>query len=315
MPGVAGCDPRGRPHGQLLTEANLRRVVGHGYRRRGFLVTRRPASREATFRAADACHRRLRVFTKLQMQSRHRIFVQRNIGAVHFVLLRMLNKENQDGRHQQPQDARAAPADAAIRRSAEAVQQGGRATSDVLRQGAEVGADVERRGVEAGADTARRFADAANDTARRSAQAVADSQRQIVQDAAQKFEEVSRKMAEAAQGTTENVRKLMALPNAAEGGLRDLQQSMAGLVEGVVQTNLRVAQEVFRMSNPAAVVELQQRFAASTRTPCCRTAPRWCAPCAAPRRDPAPARAGDRAAAARAGHQNPGRAALRDAAE
>ena len=159
-----------------------------------------------------------------------------------------------------PQDARAAPADAAIRRSAEAVQQGGRATSDVLRQGAEVGADVERRGVEAGADTARRFADAANDTARRSAQAVAETQRQIVQDAAQKFEEVSRKMAEAAQGTTENVRKLMALPNAAEGGLRDLQQSMAGLVEGVVRTNLRAAQEVFRMSNPAAVVELQQRF-------------------------------------------------------
>ena len=159
-----------------------------------------------------------------------------------------------------PQDARAAAADAAIRRSAEAVQQGGRATSDVLRQGAEVGADVERRGVEAGADTARRFADAANDTARRSAQAVAETQRQIAQDAAQRFEEVSRKVAEATKGTTENLRQLMALPNAAEGGLRDLQQSMAGLVEGVVQTNLRVAQEVFRMSNPAAVVELQQRF-------------------------------------------------------
>ncbi len=159
-----------------------------------------------------------------------------------------------------PQDARAA-ADAAIRRSAEAVQQGGRATSDVLRQGAEVGADVERRGSEAGADTARRFADAANDTARRSAQAVAEAQRQIAQDAAQRFEEVSRKVAEAARGTTENVRRLMALPNAAEGGLRDLQQGVAGLVEGVVQTNLRAAQELFRLANPAPLVELQQRFA------------------------------------------------------
>ena len=159
-----------------------------------------------------------------------------------------------------PQDARAA-ADAAIRRSAEAVQQGGRATSDVLRQGAEVGADVERRGVEAGADTARRFADAANDTARRSAQAVAEAQRQIAQDAAQRFEEVSRKVAEAAQGTTENLRQLMALPNAAEGGLRDLQQGVTDLVEGVVQTNLRAAQELFRLANPAPVVELQQRFA------------------------------------------------------
>ena len=159
-----------------------------------------------------------------------------------------------------PQDTRAA-ADAAVRRSAEAVQQGGRATSDVLHQGAEVGADVERRGVEAGAETARRFGDAANDTARRSAQAVADAQRQIAQDAAQRFEEVSRKVAEAARGTTENVRRLMALPNAAEGGLRDLQQGVTGLVEGVVRTNLRVAQELFHLANPAPFVELQQRFA------------------------------------------------------
>src|SRR5918997_4133130 len=159
-----------------------------------------------------------------------------------------------------PQDTRAA-ADAAVRRSAEAVQQGGRATGDALRQGAEVGADVERRGVEAGADMARRFGDAANDTARRSAQAVAEAQRQIAQDAAERFEEVSRKVSEAAKGTTENVRQLMALPNAAEGGLRDLQQGVTGLFEGVVQTNLRAAQELFRLANPAPFVELQQRFA------------------------------------------------------
>ena len=145
--------------------------------------------------------------------------------------------------------------------SAEAVQQGGRATGEALRQDAEAGADVARRGTEAGADAVRRGAEAANDTARRGAQAVAESQRQIAQDAAQRFEEVSRKVAEAARGTTENVRRLMALPNAAEGGLRDLQQGVAGLVEGVVQTNLRAAQELFRLANPAPFVELQQRFA------------------------------------------------------
>jgi hypothetical protein len=107
----------------------------------------------------------------------------------------------------------------------------------------------------------RRSADAANDTAQRGTQAVVESQRQIAQDAAQRFEEVSRKVAEAARGTTENVRQLMSLPNAAEGGLRDLQQGVTGLFEGVVQTNLRVAQELFRLSNPAPFVELQQRFA------------------------------------------------------
>jgi hypothetical protein len=160
-----------------------------------------------------------------------------------------------------PQDNQRANADAAIRKSADAMQQGGHATADALRQNAEVGADVTRRGTEAGADAARRGAELANDTARRGTQAVVESQRQIAQDAAQRFEEVSRKVAEAAKGTTENMRQLMALPNAAEGGLRDLQQGVAGLVEGVVQTNLRAAQELFRLANPAPFVELQQRFA------------------------------------------------------
>ena len=151
-------------------------------------------------------------------------------------------------------------ADAAVRRGAESMQQGGRASADALRQNAEVGADVARRANEAGAENIRRGAELANDTARRGAQAVAEAQRQIAQDAAQRFEEVSRKVAEAAKGTTENVRHLMALPNAAEGGLRDLQQGVTSLVEGVVRTNLRAAQELFRLANPAPVVELKQRF-------------------------------------------------------
>src|SRR3712207_78416 len=152
-------------------------------------------------------------------------------------------------------------ADAAVRRSAEDLQQGSRALGDALRQGAEVNADVARRGTEAGAEAVRRATDAANDTARRGAQAVAEAQRQIAQDAAQRAEEVSRKVAEAAQGTTENVRRFLSLPNAAEGGLHDFQQGVTGLFEGVVRTNLRVAREVFRLANPAPFVELQQRFA------------------------------------------------------
>ena len=151
-------------------------------------------------------------------------------------------------------------AEAAVRQGAEAFQQGGRATSEALRQGAEASADMALRGSEAGAEAIRRAGDAASETTRRGTQAVVESQRQIAQDAAQRFEEVSRKIAEATQGTTENVRRLMALPNAAEGGLRDLQQGVTDLFEGVVQTNLRAAQEVFRLANPAPFVELQQRL-------------------------------------------------------
>jgi hypothetical protein len=152
-----------------------------------------------------------------------------------------LQEAKQPLRQEQAENAAnesARAADVAVRRGTEAVQQGGRATSEAVRWAG----------------------DAANEIVHRNMQAVADAQRQIVQDAAQRFQEMSRKVAEAAQGTTENVRRLMVLPHAAEGGSRDLQQGVAGLVEGVVQTNLRVVQELFRLSNPAPIIELQQRF-------------------------------------------------------
>src|SRR5215213_5896045 len=57
-------------------------------------------------------------------------------------------------------------ADAAVRRSAEDLQQGGRAAADALRQNAVAGADVARRGSEAGAEAMSRMGNAANDTAR-----------------------------------------------------------------------------------------------------------------------------------------------------
>jgi hypothetical protein len=172
--------------------------------------------------------------------------------------------DNRQDTKQSEQVATRSPAQAASdagRQGAEAVQQGGRAASEALRRGGEFTAEATRRGGEAGAETARRAGDAASEVIRRGAQDVAEGQREFVQDAAERFEEVSRKVAQAVQGTTEDVRTLMALPNAARGGLQDLQQSVTGLVEGVVQTNLRATQELFRLANPGAFVELQQRFA------------------------------------------------------
>jgi hypothetical protein len=160
----------------------------------------------------------------------------------------------------------------------------------------------------------RRAGDMASDTARRGAQAVVESQRRIAQDAAQRFEEVSRKVADAAAGTTENMRQLMALPNAAEGGLRDMRQGMAGLVEGAVQTNLRAAQELFRLANPAPFVELQQRFAREYTDTMLRTGATLVrADAPHRRRDAAPAGAADRAQQQReAGQREPGPVALPD---
>ncbi len=151
-------------------------------------------------------------------------------------------------------------AENAAHQGAAVAQQHARATAEAVRRGADATADVTRQGTQAGVEAMRRAGETANETVRRSTQAVAEGQRQIAQDTAQTFETVSRKMAQAAQGASNEVRQLMTLPHAAEGGLRDMQQSMAGLVEGVVQTNLRATQELFRLSNPSAVVEMQQRF-------------------------------------------------------
>ena len=148
----------------------------------------------------------------------------------------------------------------AVRQGTAAMQQSGHVTSDVLCRGVEASAEVTRQGTQVGVEATRRAGETAGEIMRRSTQAVAEGQRQIAQEAVQTFQDVSRKVAQAAQATSEDTLRLRTLPQAAEGGLRDLQQGIAGLVEGVVQTNLRATQELFRLMNPAAAIEMQQRF-------------------------------------------------------
>ncbi len=152
-------------------------------------------------------------------------------------------------------------AERAAHQGAATAQHGARVAGEAARQGADATADVTRQGAKAGIEAIRRASETANETVRRSTHALAEGQRQIAQDTAQTIETVSRKVAQAAQGASEDVRHLMTLPQAAEGGLRDMQHGVAGLVEGVVQANLRMTKELFRFSNPAGVIEMQQRFA------------------------------------------------------
>lgn len=146
------------------------------------------------------------------------------------------------------------------RPAAEAAQNAGRAASDAVRHGGEFAADTTRRIGEAGADAVNRSVHTGSEGIRQGTQHLAESQQQIIQSAAEQFEQLSRKVAQAVQGTSEDVRSFMVIPDAARGGLQDLQQGVTGLIEGVVQTNLRATQELFRLANPGAYVELQHRF-------------------------------------------------------
>ena len=140
-------------------------------------------------------------------------------------------------------------AGAAAQRGADATEQSGRAAAEAIRQSAQTAAEAGRRAIESGAETLRRSTDA-----------IAGSHRQIAEEAAGRLQEASRTAAETARGTAEDVRALMALPTVADRGLQDLQQSFSGLVEGVVQANLRATEELARLTNPAAFLEVQQRF-------------------------------------------------------
>lgn len=142
-----------------------------------------------------------------------------------------------------------APMAEAGRQGAQAMQQGGQLVGEAM-----------RRTGEAAADTAQRAGDTAREAVRRNAEAFAETQRQFAQKAAEQFEEASRKIAQTAQGTSADLRTFMMLPNAANGGLQDLHQSMTGLIQGVVRTNLRAAQALFQLANPGAIAALQQRF-------------------------------------------------------
>src|SRR5689334_4926509 len=129
------------------------------------------------------------------------------------------------------------------------------------RRGGQFAAEARRRAGEAGSDALDRGGRASSESLRQRTQELADSQQQIIRDAAEQFEEFSHKAAQAFQGVGEDVRSLIALPSAAKGGLQDWQQGVNGLIEGVVRTNLRAAQEFFRLANPTGFLEIQHRFA------------------------------------------------------
>ena len=147
-----------------------------------------------------------------------------------------------------------------LRHSAQTVQQGGLATSDAVRRAGDATAEAMQRNSTVGAAAMQRAGQAVGETMRQGAQAIAGTQRQFTEKAAEQIEEMGRKVAQTAKSAAPDMRAMMALPDVATGGMKDMQQSMAGLMEGVVRTNLRATQELMQLANPGAYIEFQQRF-------------------------------------------------------
>ena len=150
-------------------------------------------------------------------------------------------------------------------------QETARAGAAQMRQGAEAGAEAGQRGGQAaatamraasetGTEAMQRGGEAMDEMARSGTQTLAEGSRQIAEGAAHDMEESVERTAEAIRCMAHDISRLMMMPRTAGGGLQDMQDAMSQLMNGVMRTNLRITQEMFRRTNPGAVVELQGSF-------------------------------------------------------
>ncbi|TDG32607.1 hypothetical protein [Paracraurococcus ruber] len=154
--------------------------------------------------------------------------------------------------------------------TAEVVRRGAaaaRGTTEALRQAPQVAAEQVRNGQAAVTEAVRATVEAAQQPAVQAAEAVGQANAEMVRRAA----ETAAKGPDAlAQDAQRNAASLWAggfdlwrgLPGAAPmpGGMGEMPQAFAGLFGDLLRNNLRVAQEMLRLTNPVALIELQQRM-------------------------------------------------------
>jgi hypothetical protein len=140
----------------------------------------------------------------------------------------------------------------AVRQSLAAEQSFGRAGIAAVRQGGEAAHQA--------TEAVKTSTEAVGETTKQGMRQLAEGQRELMETAAGKFEALSRRMASAAAEMAEDLRSFMIVPPAPVTDLRHLQEGMSGLVGGVVQSNLKMAQELLRINDPVKLFELQQRF-------------------------------------------------------
>lgn len=149
---------------------------------------------------------------------------------------------------------------AAIRAAAQGATETAQRGAQTFEQAGRSGSEALQRSSEAGAETVRHFSRAASETTRRGTEEIATTGQRFAENAARHFEDTVSRMANVMQESAQEWRSVMQLPRVAGGGFQDVQRSMNSAVEGVIRTNLHAMQEILRMTSPASVAELQQRF-------------------------------------------------------
>ena len=144
--------------------------------------------------------------------------------------------------------------------AAEATERGGRGAAQATRRAGEAGGQMMRHGGDAGADAMRHLGSTAGEAMQRGSAAAAEGQRSLAQSAAAQWEDLAERMAMAVQESARDLRALFALPGVSRDGMQDVREGMSGFVEGVMRTNMRMVQELFRMASPTYAIDMQRRF-------------------------------------------------------
>jgi hypothetical protein len=84
-----------------------------------------------------------------------------------------------------------------------------------------------------------------------------EQQRKIFNEGVARVEDTHREMANT---SAEDMDALFLFAGNAQSGVRDLQECLTGLVWSVIRANTRIAQELFLVESPRALLDLQQRF-------------------------------------------------------
>ena len=165
--------------------------------------------------------------------------------------------ENTDSNAKSAQERGRAAITSAAQRTTGAIEEG---TARVAGAGHSA-TDITERTAAAAAETIRHLGDTAGETVRRGSQRVAGMQQKLAHDVADDFDQGVSRMAQVLHETGQDWRTLMQLPGLGGGRLQDVAVGVSNAVERVMEVNLRATEQLFRMSGPVALLELQHRFA------------------------------------------------------
>ena len=165
--------------------------------------------------------------------------------------------ENTDSNAKSAQERGRAAITSAAQRTTGGIEEGAGRVADA----AHSATDVTERTAAAGAETIRHLGNTAGETARRGSRQFADMQQKLAHDVAKDFDQGVSRMAQVLQETAQDWRTLMQLPGVGGGRLQDVAVSVSNAVERVMEVNLRATEQLFKMSGPVALLELQHRFA------------------------------------------------------